>query len=133
MNLLGTAKRADAAADDRLAVEKFAVGQSVPRREDPMLLRGLGHYTDDVSLPGQAYSVMVRSRNAHGNIRSIDSKAARQMPGVLAVYTAADLKSYGPLKCIVALNNRDGSALKKPRRERWRATACAMSATLLPA
>ena len=117
MNLLGTAKRADAAADDRLAVEKFAVGQSVPRREDPMLLRGLGHYTDDVSLPGQAYSVMVRSRNAHGNIRSIDSKAARQMPGVLAVYTAADLKSYGPLKCIVALNNRDGSALKKPRRD----------------
>src|SRR6516165_9591140 len=108
---------ADQLVADRLAVEKYAVGQSVPRKEDPMLLRGLGHYTDDVSLPGQAYSVMVRSRNAHGNIRSIDSKAARQMPGVLAVYTAADLKSYGPLKCIVALNNRDGSALKKPRRD----------------
>src|SRR5215469_5942362 len=87
---------ADQLTADRLAVEKYAVGQSVPRKEDPMLLRGLGHYTDDVSLPGQAYAVMVRSRNAHGNIRSIDSEAARQMPGVLAVYTAADLKSYGP-------------------------------------
>ena len=56
--------------------------------------------------------------NAHGIIRGIDAKAALQMPGVLAVYTGADLKDYGPLKCIVALNNRDGSPLKKPRRER---------------
>jgi carbon-monoxide dehydrogenase large subunit len=117
MNLLDVANRADGAADDRLAIEKFAVGQSVPRREDPMLLRGLGRYTDDVSLPGQAYAVMVRSRNAHGIIRDIDAKAALQMPGVLAVYTGADLKDYGPLKCIVALNNRDGSPLKKPRRD----------------
>ena len=117
MNLLDVANRADGAADDRLTIEKFAVGQSAPRREDPMLLRGLGRYTDDVSLPGQAYAVMVRSRNAHGIIRGIDAKAALQMPGVLAVYTAADLKEYGPLKCIVALNNRDGSPLKKPRRD----------------
>ncbi len=117
MNLLDVANRADGAADNRLAIEKFAVGQSVPRREDPMLLRGLGRYTDDVSLPGQAYAVMVRSRNAHGIIRDIDAKVALQMPGVLAVYTGADLKDYGPLKCIVALNNRDGSPLKKPRRD----------------
>ena len=55
---------------ERLAIEKFAVGQSVPRSEDPMLLRGHGRYTDDVSLPGQAYAVMVRSRNAHGIIRA---------------------------------------------------------------
>jgi aerobic carbon-monoxide dehydrogenase large subunit len=116
MNLLDVANRAGGAADDRLAIEKFAVGQSAPRREDPMLLRGLGRYTDDVSLPGQAYAAMVRSRNAHGIIRGIDAKAALQMPGVLAVYTGADLKDYGPLKCIVALNNRDGSPLKKPRR-----------------
>ena len=117
MNLLDVANRADGAADDRLAIEKFAVGQSVPRREDPMLLRGLGRYTDDVSLPDLVYAVMVRSRNAHGIIRDIDAKAALQMPGVLAVYTGADLKDYGPLKCIVALNNRDGSPLKKPRRD----------------
>jgi carbon-monoxide dehydrogenase large subunit len=106
---------ADSAAD-RLTLEKFAVGQSVPRSEDPMLLRGHGRYTDDVSLPGQAYAVMVRSRHAHGVIRALDAQAARKMPGVLAVYTAADLDGYGPLKCIVPLKNRDGSPMRKP----WR-------------
>src|SRR5580704_2650510 len=109
--------RADELAVERLATEKFAIGQSVPRTEDPMLLRGRGHYTDDVSLPGQAYAVMVRSSVAHGTIRSIDMDAARKMPGVLGVYSSAELNGYGTLKCIVSLNNRDGSPLKKPRRE----------------
>jgi len=118
MNLQQSVKdRADELVADRLAVEKFAVGQSVPRKEDPTLLRGRGRYTDDVSLPGQAYAVMVRSQNAHGVIRSIDTEAARKMPGVLGVYTAADLKGYGPLKCVVPFNNRDGSPMKKPLRE----------------
>ena len=103
-------------ADELAAVEKFAVGQSVPRKEDPMLLRGQGHYTDDVALPGQAYAVMVRSQAAHGIIRGIDTEAARKMPGVLGVYTGADLNGYGPLKCVVPFNNRDGSPMKKPAR-----------------
>jgi carbon-monoxide dehydrogenase large subunit len=117
MNLHQAAARpADQLAADKLAVEKFAVGQSVPRSEDPMLLRGQGRYTDDVSLPGQAYAVMVRSRNAHGIIRAIRLDAARKMPGVLAIYTAADLEAYGALKCVVPLKNRDGTPMKKP----WR-------------
>ena len=103
-------------ATERLTIERFAVGQSVPRSEDPMLLRGHGRYTDDISLAGQAYAVMVRSRNGHGLIRAIRTEAARKMPGVRAVYTAADLEGYGPLKCIVLLKNRDGSPMKKP----WR-------------
>ncbi len=102
---------------DRLAVEKFAVGQSVPRKEDPMLLRGMGHYTDDVSLPGQVYAVMVRSQVAHGIIRGIAKDGALKMPGVLGVFTAADLTAYGPLKCIVPFNNRDGSPMRKPIRK----------------
>ena len=53
MNLQQSArKRADELTADRLAIQKFAVGQSVPRKEDPLLLRGRGNYTDDVSLPG---------------------------------------------------------------------------------
>jgi carbon-monoxide dehydrogenase large subunit len=117
MNYQQSAKaQADDAAAERLAVEKFAIGQSVPRKEDPTLLRGEGHYTDDISLPGQAYAVMVRSQVAHGIIRGIDAEAARKMPGVLGVYTAADLKGYGPLKCVVPFNNRDGSPMKKPLR-----------------
>ena len=118
MNLQQSAKdRADELVADRLSVEKYAIGQSVPRTEDPMLLRGQGHYTDDVSLPGQAYAVMVRSQNAHGVIRGIDTQAAAKMPGVLGVYTGADLQGYGPLKCVVPFNNRDGTPMKKPLRE----------------
>src|SRR5580692_2597895 len=109
-------EQADLAAAEKLSIERFAIGQSVPRVEDPMLLRGEGRYTDDVSLPGQAYAVMVRSRHAHGRIRNIDADAARKMPGVLAVYTAQDLEAYGALKCVVPLKNRDGSPMKKP----WR-------------
>ena len=118
MNLQQSAKaRADDVTAEQLATRKFAVGQSVPRAEDPLILRGNGRYTDDISLPGQAYLTMVRSSVAHGKIRSIDIAAAAKMPGVLGVYTSAELKGYGPLKCVVALNNRDGTPLRKPRRE----------------
>ena len=97
MNLQQSAKdRADELTADRLAVEKFAVGQSVPRTEDPMLLRGKGHYTDDVSLPGQAYAVMVRSQNAHGIIRAIDTRGGAKMPGVLGVYTGRRSEGLRP-------------------------------------
>src|SRR3981081_1694851 len=75
--------------------DRFAIGQPVPRSEDPVLLRGEGRYSDDVSLPGQAYAVMVRSHHAHGVIRGIDTAAARAMPGVLAIYAAADLAAGG--------------------------------------
>ena len=83
-----------------------------------MLVRGEGRFTDDVSVAGQAYAVMVRSRHAHGIIRKIDTEAARKMKGVLGVYTGADLAAagYGTLKCIVPFKNRDGSEMKKPPR-----------------
>jgi carbon-monoxide dehydrogenase large subunit len=99
-----------------LALMKFGIGQPVPRTEDPILVRGHGRYTDDVTLANQAYCVMVRSRVAHGAIKAIDSTAARKMPGVLGVYTGADLAQYGTLKCIVPFNNRDGSPMIKPPR-----------------
>jgi aerobic carbon-monoxide dehydrogenase large subunit len=100
------------------SLQKFGVGQPVPRTEDPRLVRGEGRYTDDINLPGQAYVAIVRSRHAHGVIRNIDLAAARAMPGVLGGYTGADLAAggYGPLKCVVGFKNRDGSAMKKPVR-----------------
>jgi aerobic carbon-monoxide dehydrogenase large subunit len=96
--------------------EKFAVGQPVPRSEDPVLLRGEGHYADDISLPGQAYAVMVRSHIAHGIIRGIDTAAACAMPGVLAIYTAEDLAKggIGPLPPRQVMNNRDGTPMLSP-------------------
>jgi len=59
--------------------ERFGVGQPVSRKEDPVLLRDEGRYTDDLNLSGQLYGVMVRSRIAHGVLRSIDADAAREM------------------------------------------------------
>jgi aerobic carbon-monoxide dehydrogenase large subunit len=101
-----------------LALMKFGIGQPVPRKEDPKLVRGEGRYTDDINLPSQVYAVMVRSPYAHGLIRGIDISAARDMPGVLGVYTGTELDAvgYGPLKVIPAFKNRDGSPMLKPPR-----------------
>jgi carbon-monoxide dehydrogenase large subunit len=99
-----------------LALMKFGIGQPVPRTEDPVLVRGAGCYTDDLHLAGQAFAVMVRSRVAHGRIERIDTAAARQMPGVLGVYTGTDLAQFGTLKCIVPFKNRDGTPMRMPPR-----------------
>ena len=104
--------------DEQLATMKFAVGQPVRRNEDPRLVQGKGSYTDDVNLPGQVYLSMVRSTSAHARIASIDTSAALAMPGVIAVYTGADLMKAGsgPYPFRVALKNRDDSPLMKPKR-----------------
>jgi len=66
------------------------IGKPIPRKEDERLLRGQGCYTDDVNLPQQAYASVVRSLHPHARIRSIDTKDALGMPGVLAVLTGND-------------------------------------------
>jgi carbon-monoxide dehydrogenase large subunit len=98
--------------------DRSAIGQPVPRSEDPVLLRGEGHYSDDFNLPHQAYAVIVRSPMAHGVIRRIETAAARAMPGVLAVYTAADLAKggIGPLPARQVMNNRDSTPMLQPVR-----------------
>jgi len=104
----------DIAVDETaLALTQFSIGQPVPRSEDPVLLRGRGRYTDDLVLPRQVYAAMVRSSHAHGRIRHIDTGAAKAMPGVIAIYTAADLAAYGPLKCGLPLKGRDGAPLRQ--------------------
>ncbi len=102
----------DQTSENALSLMKFGIGQPVLRTEDPTLVRGEGRYTDDINRPGQAYAVMVRSRDAHGVIRGIDTAAAKAMPGVLAVLTAADLSAYGGLKCNLPLKSRDGSPIR---------------------
>jgi aerobic carbon-monoxide dehydrogenase large subunit len=105
-----------------ISLTKFGIGQPVKRTEDPRLLRGEGRYTDDIKLPGQAYAVMVRSRHAHGIIRGIATDAARAMPGVLGIYTGADLDKagFGTLKCMLPAMNRDGTPMHQPS---WHALA----------
>ena len=105
-------------AADNLDLMKFGVGQPVPRQEDPTLLKGEGRYSDDVNLENQAYCVMVRSQVAHGILKGIDTEEARKMPGVLGVWTGADLNAagYGALKTVMMVPNRDGSPMKTPTR-----------------
>ena len=94
---------------------RFAIGQPVSRKEDPVLLRGEGQYSDDVSWPGQLHAVMVRSRHAHGILRGIDAEAARAMPGVHAVITAAELTTAGLTRMAASpQKNRDGSDAPVP-------------------
>lgn len=69
------------------------VGQRVPRKEDGRLLTGRGQFVDDISLPGMLHVAFARSGIARGNIVSIDTKAALDLPGVHAVFTADDLAS----------------------------------------
>ncbi|MBM3561337.1 MAG: xanthine dehydrogenase family protein molybdopterin-binding subunit, partial [Alphaproteobacteria bacterium] len=74
---------------------QYAIGQPMPRVEDPRLLTGRGQYGGDISLPGQAWGVVVRSPHAHARIGGIDASAALAMPGVLAVLTHAELAADG--------------------------------------
>ena len=93
---------------------KFGIGQPVRRVEDPRLVTGGGRYTDDIDLPGQAYGYVLRSPHAHARIRGIDLSAAKATPGVLAVYTAADMGDPG-LPCFIPMQNRDGTDRADPK------------------
>jgi len=68
-----------------------SVGARIKRREDPSLIRGLGQYVDDVKLPHMLHVVILRSPHAHAKIKRIDTDAARRHPGVMAVFTGAEL------------------------------------------
>ena len=76
-------------------VGQFGIGQSIKRFEDVRLLRGEGRFHADVNLPNQVHAVLVRSPHAHARIRAIDADAARRAPGVLAVFTGADVVRDG--------------------------------------
>jgi carbon-monoxide dehydrogenase large subunit len=75
--------------------DRFGLGASPKRREDQRFLIGRGAYLDDLVFPGLAHAVFVRSPHAHAGITAIDAAAARAMPGVLAVLTAADVTADG--------------------------------------
>ena len=75
-------------------MRRFGFGQSVTRTEDLRFLRGAGRYTDDIGLTGQVYGWVVRSLHPHADI-AIDADAARAMPGVLLILTAAELAEQG--------------------------------------
>ena len=91
------------------------IGVAVRRTEDGRFLLGKGHYTDDIALPGQAYLYILRSPRAHATIKSIAAAGAEKAPGVVAVYTSADLAALGGLPCGWLIHNKDGSPMREPK------------------
>src|SRR3954466_7595583 len=98
-------------ARSRIEMGEFAIGQSVPRFEDPRLVKGGGRYVGDMVLPGMAFGYVLRSPHAHARIRSIDTAKAKASPGVLAVLTGADWQAsgWGDLPVPGGLKRADGS------------------------
>ncbi|KAA0215446.1 MAG: xanthine dehydrogenase family protein molybdopterin-binding subunit [Lautropia sp.] len=92
------------------------IGKSLARREDQRFLTGLGQYTDDVVMPGQTWGVFLRSPHAHARIRGIDTSRALKAPGVVAIFTGADLTEakVAGLPCGWLIHSKDGSPMKEP-------------------
>lgn len=96
-----------------------AIGRPLARNEDLRLITGKGRFSDDFTMPGQVWAVMVRSPHPHARIVSIDSEAALATPGVLGVFTGADCEKDGlsdiphnpvpSTKYDVKLTGRDGT------------------------
>ncbi|MFN5487198.1 MAG: xanthine dehydrogenase family protein molybdopterin-binding subunit [Bradyrhizobium sp.] len=97
---------------------RFGAGQPVKRLEDQRLVTGKGHFIDDKPQDGTLWLHVLRSPHAHANIKSIDVKAALEMPGVKAVYTGADLvkDDIGTLPTLAICTRPDGSPMTVPPR-----------------
>src|SRR5712691_10291410 len=87
-------------------MRQFGIGQPVRRVEDRRFLTGRGHYLDDITRPRQAHAVMLRSPHAHARIRRFDARQAAG-PGVIAVFTGADLAAdgIGNIPCMSGVAN----------------------------
>src|SRR5437764_15067876 len=68
------------------------LGSPIKRREDPRLITGQATYVDDIKIPGMLHMAVLRSPYGHARIKSMNTDAARQYPGVKAVYTAEAMK-----------------------------------------
>jgi aerobic carbon-monoxide dehydrogenase large subunit len=94
------------------------IGAPLRRVEDRRLLTGRGRFVADIDLPGALACALVRSPHAHARIRAIDTSAAQAAPGVVAVFTGADMAADGmaPMRPMWAVRSRDGAAMAEPPR-----------------
>jgi len=90
------------------------IGQPVLRKEDARFLTGTGQYTDDVSMPRQTHAYFLRSPHAHAAIRAIDVVKAKGLPGVIDIFTGADLTGVNGLPCGWLITGSDGKPMNEP-------------------
>ena len=97
-------------------MREYGIGQSLPRSEDFRLLRGRGRYTDDIRLADQAHLYVLRSPHAAARIGAIDTAAAREAPGVLAVLTGAEAvaEGLGTFPSRMKMKRKDGRPNYEP-------------------
>src|SRR5690348_16605486 len=91
-----------------------SIGQPVRRKEDYRFLTGSGQFTDDVSPQHHTHGYFLRSPHAHAAIRGIDAAKAKTAPGVLAIFTGADLTGVNGLPCGWLITGTDGQPMKEP-------------------
>jgi Aerobic-type carbon monoxide dehydrogenase, large subunit CoxL/CutL homologs len=91
-------------------------GAAIKRREDPQLITGQGNYLDDIKLPGMVHAAVLRSPYGHAKILKIDTSRAQAAPGVVAVFTGADMMDINPLPCAwTAASGRVQNNINTPR------------------
>jgi aerobic carbon-monoxide dehydrogenase large subunit len=91
-----------------MATPNKMIGQKIKRKEDPRFITGKGKYTDDVKLANMVHVALLRSDRGHARIKSLDVSKARKAPGVVAVYTGADLEGkVGGVPC--GVQNAEGN------------------------
>src|SRR5947209_4929905 len=94
------------------------IGASIKRVEDRKFLLGRGRFVADMDVPGALHCVLVRATHAHAVIRGIDTARAGAAPGVVAVFTGADMAAdgVGPMKPLWAIRSHDGQPMAEPAR-----------------
>jgi aerobic carbon-monoxide dehydrogenase large subunit len=90
---------------------KYGIGQSIKRFEDVRLVQGGGRYQGDVQVPGESHAVIVRSMHAHAMLRRVDTARALAAPGVLGVFTGADVSALGTMQMTLKRKRPDGSPM----------------------
>ena len=90
-------------------------GSGIRRREDPRLITGTARYTDDITLPGMAHAAILRSPHGHARVKRIDTSRAKEAPGVVAVFTGADIEGVlKPIPCLWLVPNGELKAAPFP-------------------
>jgi aerobic carbon-monoxide dehydrogenase large subunit len=91
------------------------IGKSIKRVEDKRFTTGKGNYTDDIVLNGMTHAAFARSPYAHAKIKKIDAAAAKKMPGVVAIFTGADVAEVNGVPCGWQVNFKNGDTMKEPK------------------
>src|SRR5690242_9923438 len=96
----------------------MGIGARARRKEDRRFLTGKGNYSDDINRPGQTYAYFLRSQVAHGELSGVDTAKAKKAPGVIAVYTGADVAAdgIGGLPVGWGITGKGGQTMHEPPR-----------------